>query len=301
MTFCPLVWAIPFFFIGPYIKWFLSKLGPEGLYQLLAGWEDKSAYALCTFAYSDGNPANPIQVFIGRTEGRIVVPRGPRNFGWDPCFQPDGYEQTYAEMAKELKNSISHRGRALQALRDHFQSTPVWPSLTKALLCEKILWNLFWVVSGGSTSKTLFDLWSLAFRWYFITLNRCKVMTIVRNKFEVWSFSLRPELKQCCTSTSRESWPRTPLHEEPFLFQSLVEFILKRSSNTHFEMVNELLSLVAWRSFERRDRTEKNWLMRLVSDWETEMALVWFTHLKNLRLIDDQTQMLFFKEKISHL
>jgi len=110
---------------GPYIKWFLSKLGPEGLYQLLAGWEDKSAYALCTFAYSDGNPANPIQVFSGRTEGRIVVPRGPRNFGWDPCFQPDGYEQTYAEMAKELKNSISHRGRALQALRDHFQSTPV--------------------------------------------------------------------------------------------------------------------------------------------------------------------------------
>merc|ERR1712137_1197361 len=67
---------------GPYIKWFLSKLGHDGLNKMLAGWEDKSAYALCTFAYSDGNPANPIQVFIGRTEGRIVVPRGPRNFGW---------------------------------------------------------------------------------------------------------------------------------------------------------------------------------------------------------------------------
>ena len=92
-------------------------------------------------------------------------------------------------------------------------------------------------------------------------------MTIVRNQLEVWSFSLRPELKQCWTSTSCESWPRTPPHEEPFLFQSLVAFILKRrSSNTHFEMVNEPLSLAAWRSFERRDRTEKDWLMKLLSN-----------------------------------
>ena len=84
-------------------------------------------------------------------------------------------------------------------------------------------------------------------------------MTIVRNKFEVWP-GLRPGLKQRCTSTSCESWPRTPPHEEPFLFQSLVAFILKRrSSHTHFEMVDEPLSLAARRSFERRDRTEKDW------------------------------------------
>ena len=94
-------------------------------------------------------------------------------------------------------------------------------------------------------------------------------MTIVRNKFEVWSFSLRPELTQCCTSTSCESWPRTPPHGEPFLFQSLAAFMLKRrSSNAHFEMVDEPLSLAAWRSFERRDRTEKDWLMTLVSTWK---------------------------------
>ena len=92
-------------------------------------------------------------------------------------------------------------------------------------------------------------------------------MKIVRNKFEVWSFSLGPELKQCCTSTSCESWPRTPPHEEPFLFQSLVAFIFKRrNSNTYFEMVNEPFSLAAWRSFERRDRTEKDRLMKLVSN-----------------------------------
>ncbi|XP_012926154.1 inosine triphosphate pyrophosphatase isoform X3 [Heterocephalus glaber] len=80
---------------GPYIKWFLEKLKPEGLHQLLAGFEDKSAYALCTFALSTGDPSEPVSLFRGRTSGQIVAPRGCRDFGWDPCFQPDGYEQTY--------------------------------------------------------------------------------------------------------------------------------------------------------------------------------------------------------------
>uniref|UniRef100_A0A5F9CYL3 Inosine triphosphate pyrophosphatase n=1 Tax=Oryctolagus cuniculus TaxID=9986 RepID=A0A5F9CYL3_RABIT len=107
---------------GPYIKWFLEKLKPEGLHQLLAGFEDKSAYALCTFAFSTGDPSEPVRLFRGRTSGRIVVPRGSRDFGWDPCFQPDGYEQTYAEMPKAEKNAISHRFKALLALQEYFGS-----------------------------------------------------------------------------------------------------------------------------------------------------------------------------------
>ncbi|XP_059934882.1 inosine triphosphate pyrophosphatase isoform X3 [Mesoplodon densirostris] len=105
---------------GPYIKWFLEKLKPEGLHQLLAGFQDKSAYALCTFALSTGDPSEPVRLFRGRTSGRIVVPRGCRDFGWDPCFQPDGYEQTYAEMPKAEKNTISHRFQALLELQEYF-------------------------------------------------------------------------------------------------------------------------------------------------------------------------------------
>ncbi|XP_070581934.1 inosine triphosphate pyrophosphatase-like [Ptychodera flava] len=105
---------------GPYIKWFLAKLQPAGLHKLLTGWEDKSAYALCTFAYSSGKPGDPVQLFRGKTTGKIVEPRGPPDFGWDPCFQPDGFDQTYAEMAKEQKNAISHRGKALQVLAEYF-------------------------------------------------------------------------------------------------------------------------------------------------------------------------------------
>ncbi|XP_070276103.1 inosine triphosphate pyrophosphatase isoform X2 [Myotis yumanensis] len=55
---------------GPYIKWFLEKLKPEGLHQLLAGFEDKSAYALCTFAFSTGNASEPVRLFRGRTSVR---------------------------------------------------------------------------------------------------------------------------------------------------------------------------------------------------------------------------------------
>lgn len=107
---------------GPYIKWFLEKLKPEGLCKMLSAYEDKSAYALCTFAYSSGNPAEDVVLFHGKTDGTIVEPRGPRTFGWDPCFQPDGFDKTYAELDAEVKNRISHRGRALEKLREYFEN-----------------------------------------------------------------------------------------------------------------------------------------------------------------------------------
>ncbi|XP_076319105.1 inosine triphosphate pyrophosphatase [Tachypleus tridentatus] len=106
---------------GPYVKWFLKNIGPEGLHRLLEGWSDKSAYALCTFAFSEGQ-GHEVKLFRGKTDGVIVAPRDPRTFGWDPCFQPLGHIQTYAEMTSELKNSLSHRYKALAALRDHFCS-----------------------------------------------------------------------------------------------------------------------------------------------------------------------------------
>jgi len=69
-----------------------------------------------------------VVLYKGITEGDIVEPRGTREFGWDPCFQPKGYEQTYAEMPKDEKNKISHRRKALDKLRTSFTEkieTPV--------------------------------------------------------------------------------------------------------------------------------------------------------------------------------
>ncbi|XP_050373090.1 inosine triphosphate pyrophosphatase [Argentina anserina] len=104
---------------GPYIKWFLQKIGHEGLNNMLMAYEDKSAYALCAFSFAIGPDAEPI-AFLGKTPGKIVPARGPNDFGWDPIFQPEGYEQTYAEMSKEEKNKISHRYRALALVKSHF-------------------------------------------------------------------------------------------------------------------------------------------------------------------------------------
>lgn len=103
---------------GPYIKWFLAKLGPEGLYQMLSGYEDKSAKAVCTFAYHTGENGD-VKIFQGSTSGQIVSPRGSNDFGWDACFQPDGYDKTYAELPKEEKNKISHRFKALNELKQY--------------------------------------------------------------------------------------------------------------------------------------------------------------------------------------
>ena len=108
---------------GVYIKWFLEKLGHEGLNNLLVAYEDKTAYALCTFAYCPGT-GQEVLIFDGRTPGKIVPARGPHAFGWDPVFEPSvgqpegGPLQTYAEMDKDVKNTISHRYRALAKLRD---------------------------------------------------------------------------------------------------------------------------------------------------------------------------------------
>jgi inosine triphosphate pyrophosphatase len=108
---------------GAYIKDFLTKLGNEGLYTLVSGFEDKSAYAQCLFGLIKVKKEDP-KVFVGKTDGQIVPPRGPNNFGWDPNFQPDGFEQTYAEMDSDVKNSISHRYKALKNLIEWLKANP---------------------------------------------------------------------------------------------------------------------------------------------------------------------------------
>ena len=64
------------------MKWFLTKIGTEGLYNLLSSWEDKTAAAVCLFAYSSG-VNEEIKVFEGKVSGLIVKPRGSTEFGWD--------------------------------------------------------------------------------------------------------------------------------------------------------------------------------------------------------------------------
>lgn len=106
---------------GPYIKWFVKSIGLTGLVKMLAQFEDKSAKAICTFGFCEG-PNEPVQLFQGITDGTIVDSRGPTDFGWDSIFEPVGYDQTYAEMDKLVKNTMSHRFKALDKLRHYLLS-----------------------------------------------------------------------------------------------------------------------------------------------------------------------------------
>lgn len=86
------------------------------MHKMLAGFEDKSTQAVCTFAYCEGPGHEPI-LFQGRTDGKLVPSRGPTVFGWDSSFEELESGLTYAEMEKSLKNRVSHRGKALEKLK----------------------------------------------------------------------------------------------------------------------------------------------------------------------------------------
>ena len=62
-------------------------------------------------------------LFTGIASGEITSEKmGTGGFGYDPIFKPSGYENTFAEISLEVKNEISHRGKATKALLEFLQN-----------------------------------------------------------------------------------------------------------------------------------------------------------------------------------
>lgn len=101
---------------GPLIKWFMKTVGNEGLYKMAEAFGNFNAEAKVIIGHS--NSAGEISFFEGNTKGTIVLPRGSEGFGWDPIFQPEGYEKTFGEMSVDEKNSFSMRRIAVEKLRE---------------------------------------------------------------------------------------------------------------------------------------------------------------------------------------
>ncbi|MDN3674006.1 non-canonical purine NTP diphosphatase [Flavobacterium branchiarum] len=58
-------------------------------------------------------------LFTGIANGKITHDKkGSQGFGYDPIFQPEGYQETFAELPLNIKNEISHRAKATQQLID---------------------------------------------------------------------------------------------------------------------------------------------------------------------------------------
>ena len=86
----------------------------EKVLSKLSGENNRKACFRCVISLIIGGRE---YFFEGRVDGGILTERrGAAGFGYDPIFLPDGYTQSFAEMNADLKNSISHRGRAVQKL-----------------------------------------------------------------------------------------------------------------------------------------------------------------------------------------
>jgi len=88
---------------------------------------DRSAYykALICLVWED-----EAYYFEGICKGRIAEQKaGAGGFGYDPVFIPEGYEQTFGELALDIKNTLSHRGKAIKKmvefLKDKNTSSPL--------------------------------------------------------------------------------------------------------------------------------------------------------------------------------
>ena len=89
----------------------------KGMEKLLAEMEkspNKSRNAHFSCVISLAWPDGQYKVFAGQVDGKM----GAGGFGYDPLFVPEGFTSSFAQMSQEEKNKISHRGRAVEKLKD---------------------------------------------------------------------------------------------------------------------------------------------------------------------------------------
>lgn len=112
----------------------LDDANNERLLRMLSGETNRRARYVCAAAYADGTWGLTAR---GVTEGGIVdVPRGVEGFGYDPYFHSGELGRTFGEAAREAKELVSHRGRAMRLLipmialiRSGAREPLEWPSV----------------------------------------------------------------------------------------------------------------------------------------------------------------------------
>ena len=86
----------------------------------MQGKENRTAYFECTICYAG---KDVVKEFVGRTYGKITTEKiGSDAFGYDCLFFSDDLHKTFGQATDDEKNSVSHRGRALELLKEWLHS-----------------------------------------------------------------------------------------------------------------------------------------------------------------------------------
>lgn len=96
----------------------------EKLLEELAGVDEQNRGARFRTVVACIDEEGSEHFFEGICRGKILSnPQGDKGFGYDPVFQPEGYEQTFAQLDSKEKNKISHRGRAIRKFHNWLSRT----------------------------------------------------------------------------------------------------------------------------------------------------------------------------------
>ncbi len=112
-------------FPGPYAAYVYKTIGNAGLLKQMQNLLNRHAFFRSVIAYCD-NDSGAINCFEGEVAGRITHSQrksGMSTFGFDPVFQPEGTDKTFAEMTIGEKNVFSHRAKALCKFAEWYKST----------------------------------------------------------------------------------------------------------------------------------------------------------------------------------
>lgn len=97
--------------------------GMEKLLAEMAQSPNKSRKAHFSCVISLAFPNGGYELFEGRVDGHIAAEKqGSGGFGYDPLFIPDGFAKSFAQMSKDEKNQVSHRGRAVEKLKAYLKN-----------------------------------------------------------------------------------------------------------------------------------------------------------------------------------
>lgn len=92
----------------------------------MAGQGDRGAQFICALALCRSADDPIPMIALGQWRGQLLrARRGDGGFGYDPIFQPDGFDISAAEMPADQKSQLSHRGLAVAQLRQQLINQPI--------------------------------------------------------------------------------------------------------------------------------------------------------------------------------